>query len=64
VQLVESVDILCFPEILFEFVDLAPGRADLGREADDDRPGPDAGEQQTGHDDLDDDVGMQQQRER
>src|SRR3546814_3063049 len=47
VQIVKSVDIVAFPEILFELVRCLLGARQFEGEAQDDSPGPDAGKQQS-----------------
>ena len=61
---VERVDILGLPEITLEPLDLAARAAEPEEEAEDDRPGPDAGEQQPGHHDLHHGIGVQEDGDR
>jgi hypothetical protein len=49
------------PELLLEAVGLAPGPAEGEQLLDDDRPGPDGGQQQPDHDELDDRVGRHEE---
>ena len=61
---VETVDILRLPEIRLELAAFLAGAAQADRKADDDRPGPDAGQQQAQHHPLHDDVGLKEQGQR
>src|SRR3546814_19179582 len=64
VQAVESIDIVGLPEIAFELLAGAAQAADAAAEADDDRPHPDAGEQQPEHDELHHPIGLDEQGDR
>ena len=60
----EAVDIVGLPEVALEGGIALADAADPQRMGDDDRPGPDAGEDEPGHHRLDDDVGPQEQGDR
>src|SRR3546814_10280374 len=63
-DLVKSVDIVAFPEILFELVRCLLGARQFEGEAQDDSPGPDAGKQQSQHDHLHHDISLHEQGQR
>jgi hypothetical protein len=62
--LVEAVDIVRLPEIALEGLRAQRRPAQLQGVADDDRPRPDAGQEQADDDRLDDEVRLQEQSER
>src|SRR3546814_9114005 len=62
VQMLKSVDIVAFPEILFELVRCLLGARPFEGEAQDDSPGPDPGTQQSQHDHLHHDISLQDRK--
>ena len=63
-RLDEAVNVLGLPELAFEFLRLAADAAHAHDEGDDDRPGPDAGQDKADNHGFDYDIGLQKQPDR